>query len=279
MTPLPDAVLARLKKAVALPALGGERYELRGELGRGGMGTVYAAWDRDLQREIALKVLEPGFEVEPSLIAGLEHPGIIPVHDRGVCEDGRVYYTMPKVEGHRLDAEASRTGAMSDRLRIFQKICDAVGYAHSRGVIHRDLKPQNVMTGRFGQVFVLDWGVPAVQGTPRYMAPEQARGEVTERSDIYALGRLLEELAGPGMPRALVAIAARACEAAPQRRYGSAQEMSDDVSRYLDGERVQAHAESLTERAARFGRRNQTLLLIVAAYVAVKFFLFFLRGV
>ena len=88
-----------------------------------------------------------------------EHPGIVPVHDAGTLADGRVFYAMKFVEGERLDALAKRMDTLFDRLRIFQRICEAVAFAHARGILHRDLKPENIMVGPFGEVLVMDWGV------------------------------------------------------------------------------------------------------------------------
>src|SRR5260370_3458242 len=137
---------------------------------------------------------------EARILARLEHPSIVPVHDCGVLPDGRFYYAMKMVRGNRLDKEVGPAMALTERLQLFQKICDAVAFAHAHGVIHRDLKPQNIMVGPFGEVLVLDWGVArqigpgadgAVVGTPGYMAPEQATGDaalVDARADVYALG-------------------------------------------------------------------------------------------
>jgi serine/threonine protein kinase len=222
-----DAALRHLQEVADRPDLAGTPYEIRETIGRGGMGTVYLAWDQDLEREVALKVVslpEEGGSVtermlrEARILARLEHPGIVPVHDVGTLPDGRVFYAMKRVRGSRLD-EVARTAPVPERLRMFQRICEAVAFAHAHGVIHRDLKPKNVMVGRFGEVLVMDWGVaktlaaganaestpparepspltslPAsrpsfreggtsteagtVLGTPGYMAPEQERGEV-----------------------------------------------------------------------------------------------------
>jgi len=237
---LSDEAIARLQTASALPDLAGTRYRLIERIGSGGMGTVYLAEDSTLGRRVALKILDlPELRTELSvrllreahILARLEHPGIVPVHDAGTLADGRVFYAMKFVEGERLDALAKRIDAVHDRLRIFQRICEAVAFAHARGILHRDLKPENVMVGPFGEVLVMDWGVakilreehppigvevsrktPSVTkplktehgtilGTPGYMAPEQERGEVEsidERADIYSLGAILKFLmAGP----------------------------------------------------------------------------------
>jgi serine/threonine protein kinase len=228
---LSDAALRHLREVADLPDLSATPYEIVETLGRGGMGTVYRALDRRLDREIALKVVQypgeaAGEDVERLLrearvLARLEHPGIVPVHDAGLLPDGRAYYAMKRVRGQRLD-EYAATVPLAERLRAFERICEAVAFAHAHGVIHRDLKPENVMVGPFGEVLVMDWGVAKVLprlglppedphptlssptfgrpylppslgegketahgtilGTPGYMAPEQERGEV-ERID------------------------------------------------------------------------------------------------
>jgi serine/threonine protein kinase len=242
--PLADATLAHLQGVVDWPDLSATRYEPLEVLGRGGMGTVYRALDRDLQREVAVKVVrgrEAGSEAaarllrEALVLARLEHPGLVPVHDAGRLPDGRAYYVMRFVRGTCLDAHLPALGPeLGPRLRLFQRVCDAVAFAHAHGVVHRDLKPQNVMVGPFGEVLVMDWGVArvlddraplassggeassgagtragTVLGTPGYMAPEQAAGRAAladERADVYALGALLHflvaeaEPAGPGGP-------------------------------------------------------------------------------
>jgi serine/threonine-protein kinase len=228
--PLSDAAVARLRDLIEQPLTSGGRYEILDRLGEGGMGAVYLAIDRELNREVAVKVLRNAAPTpeeherlmrEARVLASLEHPGIVPVHDLGALDDGRVFYVMKRVRGDRLDDFARAPRPRSELLRVFLQICDAVAFAHSAHVIHRDLKPQNVMLGPCGEVLVLDWGVAkarhlnalisasppfrtsspvspdgstgsgSVIGTPGYMAPEQLAGEADERADVYGLGGIL----------------------------------------------------------------------------------------
>lgn len=292
MNPLPDSVMQHLVRVTGEPDLAGTPYELESELGRGGMGIVYAAHDTRLQRPVALKVLYTGAPVmeEARVIASLEHPGIVPIYETGVLADGRPFYVMRLVEGSSLDAYLTPAVALSERLRIFQKICETVAFAHSRGVVHRDLKPGNVMVGNFGEVVILDWGVArrsesveqagVVAGTPQFMAPEMRAGlgdEAGHKVDIYSLGALLRCSLPEHPPKALTAVAKKAMSLSPRDRYEDCAALNREVSRFLDGAAVEAHAESAIERAVRFASRNRTLLLLLAAYLAVRIFLFFLR--
>ena len=185
MTFLSDRTIEHLRRVVDRPAVAGGRYEILEELGHGGMSTVYLAHDRALGRAVALKVLATAIDSadarermvrEAQIVARLEHPGIVPVHDVGTLADGRVFYAMKRVGGERLDEHLRRTGGLGERLRIFERICEAVSFAHAHGVIHRDLKPGNVMVGPFGEVLVLDWGVAKIlaAGEPGDDAPEPA---------------------------------------------------------------------------------------------------------
>ncbi len=238
LTELPDGVLG-----VTAEHRGRYVAEPDGELGRGGIGRVYIAADRHLGREVAIKELlidralseRPDalgvlarFLREARITGKLEHPNIVPVHELGRRADGSLYYSMRVVRGRTLSQALAGTSTLAERLRLldhFIGLCQAIAYAHSRGVVHRDIKPDNVMIGEFGETVVLDWGMAKAHGsepgddsrdgasfepveplgldltiegslcgTPTHMSPEQARGasdEVDERSDVWALGVVL----------------------------------------------------------------------------------------
>ena len=238
MKGLSDAAAASLRASIDRP-YAGDRYVVGELLGRGGMGAVYRAFDSVLKRDVALKVLASDadspaiaerLQHEARILARLEHPGIVAVHDAGLLDDGRPFYVMRLVMGKRLDDYADSAGR-GELFRVFLRICDAVGYAHAREVIHRDLTPANVMIGEFGEVLVLDWGVArmgrdrtgpprvgkpseggttgdgVVLGTPGFMAPEQAVGAAAtadSRSDVYGLGAILRFIATASAPRSRV---------------------------------------------------------------------------
>ena len=227
------------------------RYEVVAEQGRGGFATVWRAIDPKLGREVALKQLNENlarradlrnrFLIEARIAARLEHPGIVPVHDMGRQEDGRPYYTMKLVRGETLAVainrmfeehtdDVYRSVDFRRLLNSFVAVCRTMEYAHSNGVLHRDLKPQNIVVGRYGETIILDWGLAKIvgessdedsagfdeldtdvdatqageiKGTPAFMSPEQAGGltdEVDERSDIYALGVILYVLLTGKLP-------------------------------------------------------------------------------
>ena len=267
-----DSVIDHLRRVVPLPDLAGTRYQLESEIGRGGLGVVYAARDRDLDRRVALKILEVPVEGEAQVIARLEHPAIVPIYETGTLNDGRSFYAMKLVTGARLDHYVHSEHKLGERLRIIRRVGEALAYAHSKAVIHRDLKPQNVMVGEFGEVYVMDWGVEAVAGTPGFRAPEST---LDSQSDIYSLGTLLEFLIPPSMSAAVAAIAAKASHQDPRQRYVSASAFLADIDRFEQGLAVEAWSEPVWHRLQRFASRNAVLLWLLAAYTAVKFFLFF----
>jgi eukaryotic-like serine/threonine-protein kinase len=306
VTALDDGALSRLRAAVREPDLSRTRYRLAGIAGTGGMGTVYVVEDKELRRRVALKVLDipdPGIEArlrrEARVLARLEHPGIVPVHDVGSLPDGRVFYTMKWVQGDRLDRHLTEAVMLAERLRLFLRIADPVAFAHAKGVLHRDLKPENVMVGAFGEVLVLDWGLAkvledagdadsaratgesAVLGTPGFMPPEQGSGgsaRVDQRADVYSLGALLRWMVGDSAPPPLQAICRKAMAERPGDRYPGVPALAADVTRFLDGAAVTAHSESLWQRAARLARRHRVAVGIVVAYVLVRAAILLLTG-
>ena len=306
MTQLSEPAFDRLAAMFRGPDVAGTRYELVSILGRGGMGVVYLARDTSLDREVALKIVDRPTDAdgmaarlaqEARILARLEHPGIVPVHDFGELPDGRWFYAMKRVRGDRLDRWLAAGPDRTARLGVFLRICDAVAFAHAHGVVHRDLKPENVMVAEFGEVLVLDWGVASlveplaasasnqssiaasIVGTPEYMAPEQATGTagVDHRADIYALGVMLAAI-GAGAP-ALAAIAGKAHAPSPDGRYQTVAALAADVSRFLAGDAVGAHRERLIDRVTRVGRRYRLPIALVVVYLVVRVLLLWLARI
>ena len=292
-----DRAIDRLREAAAWPELDA-RYEITGVAGHGGMGTVYVARDHVLDRDVAVKVLDVAdrrgsraerLEREAHILARLDHPGIVPVHDAGTLEDGRAFYVMKLVKGRRLDDLVRDRLPLGSRLTIFDRVLDAVAFAHAHGVVHRDLKPENLLVGAFGEVYVMDWGVAqdgaadaeaAVVGTPGFMAPEQAlAGSVDARADIYALGKLLAHLTGEDAPAPLKAIAAKAGQDDAGGRYQKVDELASDLSRFRNQDPVHAYSESAFERIVRLYRRYELPILLILAYVVMRFVVLVWRGV
>ena len=313
------------------------RYVLGKVIARGGMGTIQAAFDRQLDRAVAIKRLDSDrpelairFAREIRVTASLQHPGIVPIYDSGLLPDGHPFFAMRHVPGASLEQEIAGRRSHSERMALLVPVlaaAEAVAYAHERGVVHRDLKPSNILVGPFGETVVIDWGLartrstPAVEsagspvdgdpimtlhgtvlGTPRYMSPEQARGEPASfPSDVHALGAILYHgLAGsppvvatevkavleqvarsevaplaqvvPGLPGDLTAIVDRAMAPAPEERYSTAGELAADLRRFQTGQLVAAHDYSRRDLMRRFLRRHRaavTLAALCAAAIAV----------
>jgi WD40 repeat protein/serine/threonine protein kinase len=346
----------------------GLRFRILRPHAKGGLGEVSVALDSELNREVALKEIQAKFAdggesrarflLEAQITGGLEHPGIVPVYGMGTYADGRPYYAMRFIRGDslkdgirkffaqfaakggsapasgseelpaKLPAAAYETIEFRQLLRRFVDVCNAVAYAHARGVLHRDLKPGNIMLGNYGETLVVDWGLAkatgksdeslhtaqapltastdtasadtclgSALGTPGYMSPEQAGGRTDlfgPATDIYCLGATLYHLltgqaphrdnssgelfqriqkgvfpppreVNPAIPAPLAAICLKAMATEPKSRYESALDLSKEIERWLAGDSVSAHRDSLLVKAQRWARRHRTAVTSAAA--------------
>ncbi len=294
-------------------------YVLKEELGKGGMGVVYRARDERLKRTVAVKTILPGEDADPELVqrfkreaeavARLRHPNIVTVHELGEADD-TLFLAMDYVDGPTFAKRLREKGkdALSRRkaVEIVRDVARAIQHAHEQGVIHRDLKPQNVLLDASDKPYVVDFGLARVRGsrtqltrsgsalgTPAYMPPEQASGELVDhRSDVYSLGATLyHALTGrppfdgdgeiqvlaavlskrpapptrvdPEIPRDLEAICLRALEKRAQDRYASAAAFADDLGRWLKGERI------ATARPAVSAESSKRPLVLAIGFVAL----------
>ena len=336
----------------------GRRFRVLRPCAEGGLGKVWLALDEELHREVALKEIHPRhagdpesrrrFVQEAEVTGALEHPGVVPVYGLGSYADGRPFYAMRFIRGRTFKhaIEEFHSGGEGGRgvsvwslefrqlLGRFIDVCNAIEYAHSRGVLHRDLKPGNIMLGKYGETLVVDWGLAKPQGaeaasddategpivpspetaptetapgkamgTPQYMSPEQAAGELGKlgpATDVYSLGVTLYcvltgrapfegstaaevmakvrrgEFPRPrevraNVPRPLAAVCLKAMELVPSERYRSPRQLADDVEHWLADEPLSAYTEPLHVRARRWARRHQTQVTAaaVAALVAL----------
>ena len=342
--------------AVGTATSDGQRFRVLRPHAQGGLGEVFVALDSELHREVALKqildqhaddaISRQRFVLEAEITGGLEHPGIVPVYGLGTYGGGRPYYAMRFIRGQSLkEAIATfhndkalvhdpgrRSLALRKLFRRFTDVCDAIEYAHSRGVLHRDIKPGNVIVGKHGETLVVDWGLAkavgrmdssaaadertltpnsasgsaetfpgSAIGTPAYMSPEQAVGDLDRlgpASDVYSLGATLYcLLAGkppfegddlgavlravqkgdftppreldPSIDRALEAVCLKAMALKPGDRYASPRALADEIERWMADEPVTARREPTIEQARRWVRRNRTAVIAVGAALVV----------
>jgi WD40 repeat protein len=304
-------------------------YSVQEEFARGGLGRIFRAYDQRTGRVVAIKEVRVAdrdvlarFAREALVTANLQHPSIVPVYEVGRWSEREPFFAMKLVQGRTLE-DLVAGAAPAERLALLPHVidvADALAYAHGARVIHRDLKPANVLVGAYGETVVIDWGLarnlgsgeeaaalPAaatgdggatvagsVMGTPAYMPPEQARGEVVdERADVYAIGAMLYHVLGgrrpyaesngahevlrrvtegpprplaglaPEIPAELVAIVERAMAPRPADRYPTAQGLAEDLRRFQAGQLVRAHHYTPSQLVRRWVRRHRALVVTV----------------
>jgi serine/threonine protein kinase len=336
----------------------GRRFRILRPHAEGGLGAVFVARDEELNREVALKQIKERYCTDPDsrsrfvaeaeITGGLEHPGVVPVYGLGRDDRDRPFYAMRFVRGdslkeaidrfHRAEGPSRDPGERALELRKllgrFIDVCQAVGYAHSRGVIHRDVKPANILLGPYGETLVVDWGLAKAVGrderasaahpeegtlrpssgsggaatlpglplgTPAYMSPEQAAGElgrIGPVSDVYSLGATLYSLltgrtpfdgldgrevmdrvrrgefpppcsVQPEVPRGLEAVCLKAMALKPEDRYATPLVLAEEIEHWLADEPVSAYPEPLALRSRRWLRRHRTLVTTAAAVLVL----------
>ena len=273
-------------------------YMIIGLLGEGGMGAVYAAEraDAEFDQRVAIKILPFGLDLpdaiarfrdERQILASLDHPNIVRLLDGGRTDDDLPYLVMEHIDGQPITAHASeRSLPVAARVRLFRDVCAAVHHAHEKLVIHRDLKPSNILVDASGTAKLLDFGIAKLVDplatresrthtgttplTPRYASPEQVgRAPVSFSTDIYSLGVVLRELLPPEIDSDLDMIMTKAMRDEPEQRYASAEDLADDLGRFLAGLPVCARRPTVRYRAAKFVARHRVMLAATAAVVAV----------
>jgi serine/threonine protein kinase len=260
-------------------------YRIIRELGRGGMGAVYLAVraDQTFEKQVAIKLVKRGvdtdavlqrFWYERRILAGLEHPYIARLVDGGTSPDGRPYFVMEYVDGKPLDTYVrDKNLSISERCELFRKIAEAVSYAHRNLIIHRDIKPVNILVTPDGTPKLLDFGIarllsiepgertitgnPDFPLTPEFASPEQARCEaVTTATDVYSLGATLRAVLPSGNPHDLATIICKATREEIDQRYASVADFSEDIRRYLSGLPILARQQTLAYQAGKFIHRH-----------------------
>jgi serine/threonine-protein kinase len=274
-------------------------YVLDEEIGRGGMAVVYAAHRADgaFEQQVAVKVLGTGllptsaterFRREQELLARLHHPHIATLLDGGVADDGTPFLVMERIDGVAIDRYCDGRGlGPRDRVELLLQVCDAVAWAHRNLVVHRDIKPGNVLVTGAGDAKLLDFGIAkllepdgsareATQArsrllTPGYAAPEQLTGAtVTTATDVYGLGRILERLlAGHSVDADLANIRAHALHPDPERRYADARTFAEDLQRWREGRPVEATPDSWNYRLRKWAVRRRGVLAAAALILGV----------